>query len=123
RRLMAIPWKSWATGHTVALLDLVLRRWAETGGNQPILVGNLSSRHGGKLEPHGTHQSGRDADLGYPQKLVPGEEHNWREMNASNLDGDGTWKLLQILVETGRVEVIYIDRQVQKLLYEHALAN
>src|SRR5690606_41592989 len=78
RLLQMIPWKSWGTGTTVALLDRVLVQWTERGSKQPILVGNLSSRHGGRLEPHGTHQSGRDVDLGYPQKLPPGEELNWR---------------------------------------------
>jgi murein endopeptidase len=123
RRLMAIPWKSWATARTVALLDRVLVRWSEHGNGQPVLVGNMSSRGGGRLEPHGTHQSGRDVDLGYIQKMAPGEEHNWREMSGVNLDAAGTWKLLHMLVETGAVEVIYVDRSIQKLLYEHALAN
>jgi murein endopeptidase len=122
RQLMAIPWKSWGTARTVALLDRVLVRWSQVGNGQPVLVGNMSSRAGGKLEPHGTHQSGRDVDLGYIQKMAPGEEHNWREMTEANLDPTATWTLLHVLVETGAVEVIYMDRSIQKLLHDHALA-
>jgi len=123
RELKMIPWKSWATGHTVAMLDRVLAQWAERGANQPILVGNMSSRHGGRLEPHSTHQSGRDVDLGYLQKLRPQEEHNWRAMDETNLDCAETWALLFLLAKTGAIEAIFIDRSIQKLLYEHAVAK
>lgn len=124
RELKAIPWKSWGTAHTVATLDRILDQWAERGsGVQPILVGNLSAREGGRLEPHSTHQSGRDVDLGYLQKLPKGEELNWREMTAANLDAAETWKLLQLLRESKKVEVVFIDRGIQKLLYDWALAN
>ena len=121
RVLKAIPWKSWGTAHTVILLDAVLRQWAARGKVQPVLVGNMSARTGGRLQPHSTHQSGRDVDLGYPQVLPSGEELNWREMSAQNLDAAETWNLLFLLAQTGSVEVVYIDRSIQKLLYEHAL--
>lgn len=123
RVLKMIPWKSWGTAHTVALLDQVLRRWAERGKVQPVLVGNMSSRKGGRLEPHSTHQSGRDVDLSYLQKLPEGEELNWRTMTAQNLDAAETWMLLKLLRSTGKVEVIFIDSSIQKLLYDHAVAN
>jgi hypothetical protein len=120
----AIPWKTWATAATVAVLDKALRRWAELmPDGQPILVGNLSAPSGGKLRPHGSHQSGRDVDLGYPQKLGPGDELAWREMDASNLDAGATWTLLRVLAETGALEVVYIDRELQKLLHDHALEH
>lgn len=124
RQLKAIPWKSWGTAHTVALLDRVLRQWGKRGkGVQPILVGNMSARKGGKLEPHSTHQSGRDVDLSYPQKLPKGEELNWRTMTKDNLDAAETWALMKLLRSTGQVEVIFIDSSIQKLLYDYAVAQ
>jgi murein endopeptidase len=123
RKLLAIPWKTWGTAETVAVLDRVLDAWAARGSVQAILVGNLSNRTGGKLEPHSTHQSGRDVDLGYPQKLASGAELTWQEMRADNFDAAETWTLLRMIVETGAVEEIYIDRSIQKLLHEHALAH
>ncbi|MEM6993819.1 MAG: penicillin-insensitive murein endopeptidase [Myxococcota bacterium] len=121
RVLKMIPWKGWATADTVATLDRVLRRWAaDEAHDQPVLVGNMSSRHGGRLEPHSTHQSGRDVDLGYMQKLPKGEELNWREMSSANLDAEATWALLKLLRATGKLEVVFIDSKVQKLLYEWA---
>lgn len=122
RILKHTPWKGWATQTTVATLDLVLREWERRyPKRQPILVGNMSARGGGRLKPHSSHQSGRDVDLSYPQIWDRKEELNWRTMSASNLDRDLTWSLLELLRETGAVEVILIDKKIQKLLYEYAL--
>ena len=122
RLLKMIPWKSWGTSWTVAVLDQVLRTWAERHPDAlPILVGNLSAPTGGRLPPHSTHQSGRDVDLGYPQKPGVEKEYNWRHMDARLLDAEGAWALLEILAQTRAVEVVFIDRAIQKLLYDHAL--
>ncbi|MGB1700738.1 MAG: penicillin-insensitive murein endopeptidase, partial [Nannocystaceae bacterium] len=67
RILKHIPWKGWATVEAVAVMDAVLRSWDALDTGQPILVGNMSSRNGGPLKPHQSHQSGRDIDLSYPQ--------------------------------------------------------
>jgi murein endopeptidase len=121
RELKAIPWKSWGSQTTVAILDHLLRDWADRGHTQPILVGNMASRSGGRLPPHSTHQSGRDVDLGYPQKLAAGAELNWVNATDKTLDAAATWDLLLSLARSGTVEVIYMDRGIQKLLYEHAV--
>ncbi len=122
RILKMIPWKSWGTAHTVAVLDQVLRTWAETHPDAlPILVGNLSAPTGGKLPPHATHQSGRDVDLGYPQKPGVEKEYNWRAIDARLLDPAMAWSLLEILAKTRAVEVVFIDRSIQKLLYDYAV--
>ncbi|MGB1014961.1 MAG: penicillin-insensitive murein endopeptidase, partial [Nannocystaceae bacterium] len=84
------------------------------------LVGNMSARDGGRLKPHSTHQSGRDVDLGYIQKWDGKEELNWRKMGSQNLDAAQTWVLLQTLVATGAVEVVFIDSKLQKLLFDYA---
>jgi murein endopeptidase len=124
RILRMEPWKSYATGHNVALLDAILREWSRRYPNdRPLLVGNMAQRAGGRLKPHSTHQSGRDVDLSYPQVELSGEEYNWREMNAKNLDAARTWDLLELLYETGAVEMVLIDTALQRLLHEHALAQ
>ncbi len=119
----ATPWKTFAIAETIAVMDLALRRWAKRPGAQKVLVGNMSQRGGGRLKPHSTHQSGRDVDIGYIQKWDGKEELNWRKMNAQNLDPGETWALLQTFVGTGAVEVIFIDRGLQKLLHEYARAQ
>lgn len=122
RMLRHTPWKAWATRTTVATIDLVLREWARRyPSEQPIIVGNLSARGGGRLQPHSSHQSGRDVDLSYPQIWDHKSELGPQEMNERNLERNLTWSLLELLHETGAVEAVYIDRKLQKLLYEFAL--
>jgi murein endopeptidase len=62
-------------------------------------------------------------DLGYPQKLRKGEELGWRKITADNVAPEETWTLLKILVETGAVEVVIMDRKIQKMLYDHAVKH
>ena len=124
RILKMIPWKSWATPQTIAVIDGVLRQWAGRFPDaMPILVGNLSAPTGGRLPPHSSHQSGRDVDLGYPQKPGVEKEYNWREMDARNLDAARTWDLLKLLAETGAIEAVFMDRKIQKLLHEYAVQH
>lgn len=125
RILKMEAWKSYATAYNVAVLDAILRQWAERfPEDRPLLVGNMSAAKGGRLRPHSTHRSGRDVDLSYPQKIVPGEEeYNWREMSERNLDADRNWALLELLVESGELEVVLMDSKLQKILYDHAIAT
>jgi murein endopeptidase len=124
RMLKHTPAKGWATAATVAIMDRALTAWSERSPDvQPVLVGNMSARNGGRLKPHGSHQSGRDVDLSYIQKGPDAADLNWREMSATNLDAGETWKLLETLVATRAVEHIFIDTKLQKVLYDYAVAN
>ena len=124
RIIKATPAKTWATRRTVGLLDAVLRAWPKLEPHgDPLLVGNMSRRRGGKLPPHHTHQSGRDVDLGYPQVRNPNETYNWRDMSAANLDSRRTWRLLHLLKATGELERVFIDRSLQKVLYDYAIEH
>ena len=55
--------------------------------------------------------------------LASGAELNWQEMNGKNLDAAETWALLFLLADSGAVEEIYIDRELQKLLHDYALSK
>lgn len=121
RIITAERWKTWATRATVSQLDSILRRWDDRfPSGPPVLVGNLSARHGGPLEPHQTHQSGRDVDLSYVAKWDGKSRVTWQKMNANNLDASKTWALLELIVAHAEVEAIFIDRSIQKLLLTHA---
>lgn len=123
RRITAQRWKTWATRRTVLELDEIFETWAKQRPNRaPVLVSNLSARQGGPLAPHKTHQSGRDVDLGYVAKGAS-DQPEWRRMSAKTLDAARTWELLRLLVDRGDVEVIYMDRGLQRALLDHALAH
>jgi hypothetical protein len=122
RILRHTPWKAWATQTTVATIDAVLREWARRYPNeQVIIVGNLSARAGGRLNPHSSHQSGRDVDLSYPQIWDHSSELAPQVMDERNLDRELTWSLLELLRETGAIEAVFIDEKLQRLLHEFAI--
>jgi murein endopeptidase len=122
RRITAQRWKTWGTRHTVLELDRIFAAWAEQHRDAPkVLVSNLSARHGGPLEPHKTHQSGRDVDLGYVQKGSGASD--WQHVTRKNLDAARTWSLLRLIVSSADVEVIYMDRSLQRVLLDHALRH
>jgi len=84
-----------------------------------IVVGNLSRAEGGHLAPHKSHQSGRDVDLGY---IIKDEYQPVTHMiNASerNMDCEKTWFLMDSLIKTGRVKYMFVDYEVQRVLYEY----
>lgn len=54
----------WGVPALRALLERVAREVArQLPGGAPLVVGDLSARHGGRHARHGSHQSGRDVDV------------------------------------------------------------
>ncbi|MBM4375577.1 MAG: penicillin-insensitive murein endopeptidase [Deltaproteobacteria bacterium] len=110
---------SWGTEETVAYLTRAVAKVYERHPNTPPLqVGHLSSRRGGPLSPHRSHQSGRDVDLGYYYRDDKGTWY--RRATAANLDLERTWALVRALVTETDAEYIFINTSVQKLLKDHA---
>jgi murein endopeptidase len=121
RKIMAERWKTWASRSTVEQLDHALTRWADLQPAGPhVLVGNLSTRSGGPLDPHKSHQSGRDADLSYIAKWDGKSAVTWQHVTPETIDPELTWKLLRLLVKENQVEAFYIDRSLQRVLLAHA---
>lgn len=54
----------WGTAELVGLIQRAAARLQEEAPGPRLLVGDLSKRRGGRLRPHSSHQTGRDADLG-----------------------------------------------------------
>ncbi|MCH9682440.1 MAG: penicillin-insensitive murein endopeptidase [Deltaproteobacteria bacterium] len=86
----------------------------------PVLVGEISSRRGGRADPHRSHRTGRDVDLGYILKPREGateeERRKWKRANPDNFDVERNWALIQALVETGEVQQIFVSVRLQRLL-------
>jgi len=90
-----------------------------------LAIGDLSSKRGGHLAPHISHQTGRDVDLGFYYKKRPqGYPKSFVLANAKNLHFGATWTMLRTLCATanrdGGVERIFLDYPLQKLIYEWA---
>jgi LysM repeat protein len=82
-------------------------------GTAKLLIGDISRPTGGSFPPHSSHQSGRDADVGY---YLGGNLQNktLHKVAASHLDYAKNWTLLRCYLKTGRVVRLYMDTSIQK---------
>jgi murein endopeptidase len=123
------PYRAYGTSTTVEIVHRVLADIADRFPDiHAIAVGDISAEHGGRISEHSSHQSGRDIDIGlifthkpdaYPSSFVVGTE--------DNLDIEATFVLVEEFAktaqETAGVQMIFLDFNVQGLLYNWALAN
>jgi murein endopeptidase len=118
--VIAYPSNAWATLETVTYLQLALKEaFAGASPDTPkIYIGDLSTPWGGPLPPHASHQSGRDVDVGYAR--LRERDPWWADASARTLNVEVTWRLLRALATRVPVEVIFIDRSLQRLLKAHA---
>lgn len=117
------PHLAYGTSHSVKAIKAALSRYKQTkagkGGPQ-VHVGDISSRGGGPLTGHKSHQKGIDVDIGLVLKGSDANETRFRTGNAGNLDIPRTWALIKAFVDTADVRAVFLDYNLQKLLYEHA---
>ncbi len=104
------------------MLDAVQAVRAKFPGTCDLVIGEFSKKGGGAFPPHDSHQNGRDVDIGlYAKGNRPLE--NLIPMNRDNLDAGKTLFLIQSLVASQRVQYIFLDRSVQRILYDYGLSH
>lgn len=114
----ARPNWSWGSSHTLQqLVDAIARFRAQAGYAGSIVIGSISRKGGGAFPPHNSHQSGRDVDVRLPVRPGVSTEGSVR---ADEVDWEATWGLIEALVDTGQVQVIFLERKMQRRLYEAA---
>jgi hypothetical protein len=111
---------TWTTSETVlaikAAIDTVYELFPDA---PPITIGDISSREGGRLKRHQTHQGGRDVDFGFYYSqgkgawFVPG--------STANLDAARNWAFVRALLTQTDVDTILLDTRIQRILYKYAL--
>jgi hypothetical protein len=118
------PIFAWGTPRTIHLLREAARLYTRRiHDGPPIRIGDISKREGGPFPPHLSHQTGRDVDVGYILKGPKAEVTRFVPAVSSNLDRERSWALVDALVSTGGVAHIFMDYDVQGMLYEHAKAQ
>jgi len=117
----ADPNHAWGTRESVQFVEYAITVVNREFENTPLLyVGDFSARSGGRLNPHKSHQSGRDVDIGYYYK----HQSVWyQRADARNLDRARTWTILKALLTHTPVEYVFMDKSIQPLLREYALAQ
>ncbi|RDV38758.1 LysM peptidoglycan-binding domain-containing protein [Bradymonadaceae bacterium TMQ3] len=114
--------RSYGTQRVVRLLQAagadVQARWPDA---PDLVVGSLSVRNGGRLRPHRSHQSGRDVDLTYYHRGNV-ELPDFRDMSVEIFDAVKNWHLYKTLIDSGQVEFMFVDYQLQRSLYDYAIS-
>jgi LysM repeat protein len=120
------PQSAWGTNHAIHHI----RRAVSAVRNRlpaihDVAIGDISARSGGPLGEHKSHQSGRDVDIGlYYRKRPDGYPESFIRATAQTLDLQATWTLLEALATTAHgeagVEIMFLDYELQKLVYEWA---
>ena len=114
------PVHAWGTAETIGYLKIAIDALHDEFPNShPLFIGDLSRQRGGYLQPHLSHQSGKDVDISYFYTRDP----KWyTRATASNLDRPRTWAMLRALISRTDVQYIFIDRRLQRLLRSYAEA-
>ena len=117
------PNLAYGTAHSVKAIKAALSRYRQSklgkGGPQ-VHVGDISARGGGLLKGHKSHQKGVDVDIGLVLKGEDANETRFRTGRTDNLDVARTWALIKAFVDADDVRAVFLDYDLQKLLYEHA---
>lgn len=104
----------------VLMLQRSAKQMARDVPGSRLLVGDLSSKYGGPLAKHRSHQSGRDADVGFFVTDKRGRARHTTRFVAMNRDGEASdgsdhkfddyrnWLLVQLWMKDTRASIMYV---------------
>ncbi|MFO0760489.1 MAG: penicillin-insensitive murein endopeptidase [Byssovorax sp.] len=122
RWVLLDPSRAYGTKETVeALAHCIDRVNEKLPGAPPVPIGHISAQGGGHLNPHLSHQSGRDVDIGYYFKAGPARQ--FIKASESNLDMARTWALVKAALKETTIEMILMDTSIQRPLAAWAAEN
>jgi penicillin-insensitive murein endopeptidase len=125
---------SWALPQMVGLLNHAARSVARKHKGSVMLVGDLSGKTGGHLDRHGSHQSGRDADVGFyvvnskgkplaaKRFLAFDDAGNARDVPGAHFDDARNWALVEALLkdQTANVRYLFVTNGLKARLLAYA---
>lgn len=118
---LKLPQFAFASTSTMAQMQRGIASFRRrTGFDGQVLITSISKRRGGKFDPHRSHQSGRDVDIGL--LAFPGFA-NGEKAHGAIADWGATWTLIREFINSGEVERIFLEYRLQKKLYEAAKAT
>jgi LysM repeat protein len=123
------PHRAWGCSHVVGHIERAIAAVrARFPAVHTLAIGDLSVKKGGAITDHRSHQSGRDVDIGlYYTELPKAYPRSFVVATDQILDRAATWALLHAFARTADeptgVSAIFLDYDVQGLLYEWALEN
>ncbi|NTX53232.1 penicillin-insensitive murein endopeptidase [Myxococcus sp. CA039A] len=118
--IVVSPEIAWGTQESIDYLVSAIRevrsKYPEA---PPIRVNGISNKEGGYKRPHKSHQNGRDVDVGFYYPTVDPIRERERE---KYINVPLNWAFIRAVVTKTDIQLILVDKRVQKVLYDHALA-
>jgi penicillin-insensitive murein endopeptidase len=111
---------SWALPQMVQLLHHAANAVAHKHAGSVMFVGDLSGKTGGHLDRHGSHQSGRDADVAFyvansKNKPIPikrfiafDDAGNARDVPGAHFDEARNWAMVEAFLKDQGASVRYL---------------
>lgn len=114
----------YGTARTIKLIGHVVDSYQRrVPGGPKLRIGDISKDGGGPMTGHLSHQEGRDLDIGLVLQGKLADRLHFSGATPNNIDLRRTWTLVEEFIATGEVRYIFLDYEVQKLLYEYAKQN
>lgn len=117
------PDNAWGTRETIdgliAAATAVHEQFPSCG---PLRINHIGKKDGGYLRPHQSHQSGRDVDVGFFYR-DPASLYRPSRARETLIDPAENFALLKAVVMQTDVQMVLVDRRVQKVLFDWALKN
>jgi penicillin-insensitive murein endopeptidase len=111
---------SWALPQMVTLIGHSAAAVSRKFPRSQMLVGDLSGRTGGHLDHHGSHQTGRDADVGFYVMNSKGkpmavkrfiafdDAGNARDVPGAHFDEARNWAMIESMLRSEKASVRYL---------------
>ncbi len=111
---------SWGLPQLVHLLNHAATQVARKHHGSQMLVGDLSGRTGGHLDHHNSHQTGRDADVGFfvtnskgkpmtVKRFIPFDDAgNARDVQGVRFDEARNWTMIEAMLKDDKASVHYL---------------
>ncbi|WP_438033631.1 penicillin-insensitive murein endopeptidase [Sorangium sp. So ce204] len=126
--------RTWGLPVLVKTLRRAAFQVAKKHGDSALLVGDLSARTGGALDGHNSHQTGRDADVGFyvinskgknlrtDRFVAFDDEGNAIGLPGARFDDARNWALVQALLEDRQagVKYLFVTNALRARLLAHA---
>ena len=84
----------------------------------PIPIGDLSSRYGGPLKLHKSHQNGRDVDVGFMRKK-PLSKGYFKDTRPREMNLYAQWVVLKCFLDDSKTQMVFIERSRVKALRKY----
>jgi penicillin-insensitive murein endopeptidase len=124
----------WGLPRLVGMLERAAKRVNRLYEGSVLVVGDLSEKHGGEISGHKSHESGRDADVGFffvqddgelekkGDFLVVDSKGKARQKPRLLFDDARNWALVESFLtdREARVEHIFVSNEIRARLLAHA---